>query len=59
MTGKFPSENYCLGIFYMYHYMHIFIMKGQNQSGGTGGRGDGKKDDKVTHISMHYYLSFS
>ena len=35
----------------------LINFKGQNQSGGTGGRGDGKKDDKVALIfvgACHY-----
>ena len=34
----------------------FFIVQGQNQSGGTGGRGDGKKDDKV--INKIYFSQF-
>lgn len=48
----------CPNLFIPVFHLLCFISQGQNQSGGTGGRGDGKKDDKVVKINVFSKLNF-
>ena len=50
--------------YWLYHWWYdityILVIQGQNQSGGTGGRGDGKKDDKVNlGVNLMHFSLFS